>query len=173
MVRTDLTDAMKARIAKVTDHSKLEAGAEGDDTRLINSWKQATASEKEILLELYKNHYHKDNWKGTANKYKQAKYETLGCFTDYALRNAVNNLKKSEDAAKKKAAESMSFRRYLLSLLFCSVTIVSHSFVPFTSGRRTGRSRWQVWKRQHEGKDDDPHCQASCCSCCRGVPCCG
>ena len=31
MVRTDLTDAMKARIAKVTEPKHLEAGAEGDD----------------------------------------------------------------------------------------------------------------------------------------------
>jgi hypothetical protein len=107
VVRTDLTDAMKARLAKVTDPKAREAGAEGDDTRLICSWKQATEAEKETLLELYKNHFYKDNWKGTANKYKQAKYETLGVFTDNVIRNALNNYKKKEDSAKQKDAEGI------------------------------------------------------------------
>ena len=103
MVRKDLTEKMLERLSKVDDEHK-EKGSATDPTRLINSWKATTLAEKTLLEDLVHDHHHE--WKGTAGKYKAAKYEDLGVFTDKVLREALNNIIKRKKDQLGKRAES-------------------------------------------------------------------
>lgn len=114
-VRADITDIMQERLNQVADKHK-EPGDPNDSKRLIKSWVPATNKEKTILQELFDKHYHE--WKGQAEKYRQARYEVLGIFTKECIRNAVGNCAKKAKTKAKSAAEG-KIVPWLVAVLAC------------------------------------------------------
>ena len=100
--RTDLTDMMKKRL-KEANAIHLEQGDPNDDTRLIDSWKEATEEEKSKLKALFE--ADPKEYKVAANV-KNKSYEVFGVFTNRILSQAIQNLKQSSKRQQEKVQET-------------------------------------------------------------------